>query len=83
MICGVQPLNTGLSARILRKGILSFPVDFKRFWQGILILRFEIKILGKSENDLKIAIFSLPGLKSATISLYRSVVKNSPIRLIR
>ena len=72
-------LEYGIVRADFAKGILSFPVDFKAVLaRHIDIEDLKSKILGKSENDLKIAIFSLPGLKSATISLWPFWVKTVP-----
>ncbi len=72
-------IEFGLARVDFGKGILSFPVDFK----AVLAKRIDIddlqsRILGKSETELKTAVFSLPGLESATISLWPFWVKTVP-----
>jgi hypothetical protein len=72
-------LEYGLARADFVKGILTFPVKYK----ATLVKHTDIndlksKILGKSENELKLTIFALPGLKSATVSLWPFWVKKVP-----
>lgn len=69
----------GLARADFEKGVLSFPVDYK----SVLVRHVDVEVLknnimGKSETELKTAIFSLPGLKSATVSLWPFWVKTVP-----
>lgn len=61
------------------KGLLSFPVRY----QGTLVNAInaddlKAKLFGKSESELKTVIFGLPGIKSATVSLWPFWVKQVP-----
>jgi hypothetical protein len=72
-------LGYGLARADFDKGVLSFPVDYK----SVLAKRIDVdelrrNILGKSESELKLTVFALPGLKSATISLWPFYVKTVP-----
>lgn len=72
-------LAYGLARADFDRGVLSFPVDYK----SILAKRIDVEelkknILGKSESELKLTVFALPGLKSATISLWPFYVKTVP-----
>lgn len=72
-------LEYGLARADFESGILTFPAKF----QSVLARRIDKdmlkeNILGKSEADLKLAVFSLPGLKSATISLWPFYVNTVP-----
>ena len=69
----------GLARADFEKGTLSFPVDYK----SVLVRKINVEelknnILGKSEAELKTSIFALPGLKSATVSLWPFWVKKVP-----
>ncbi len=66
-------------ARMEKSGRMSFPANFKS------VLSYKIdadqlknEIAGKSEIDLRTAIFSLPGLDTANVSLWPFWVKNVP-----
>ncbi|MBI3046503.1 MAG: hypothetical protein HYY86_03160 [Candidatus Harrisonbacteria bacterium] len=72
-------LEYGLARADFDRGLLSFPVNFK----AVLARKIDAEALkkaiaGKSELELKAAVFGLPGLKSATISLWPFWVKNVP-----
>lgn len=72
-------LEYGLARADFDRGMLSFPVNFK----AVLAKRIDsealkAKIAGKSESELKTAVFGLPGLKSANISLWPFWVKRVP-----
>jgi hypothetical protein len=72
-------LEYGLARADFENGILTFPAKF----QSVLARRIDKEmlkenILGKSEADLKLTVFSLPGLKSATISLWPFYVSTVP-----
>jgi hypothetical protein len=72
-------LGYGLARADFDKGVLSFPVNYK----AVLAKRIDVdelrrNILGKSESELKLTVFALPGLKSATISLWPFYVKTVP-----
>lgn len=72
-------LEYGLARADFENGVLTFPAKF----QAVLAKRIDTEklkenILGKSEADLKLAVFSLPGLKSATISLWPFYVSSVP-----
>lgn len=61
------------------RGILSFPVQ----WSSQAVRYLDIdglrkKLANKSESDLKVALFSLPGLESAKISLWPFWVRKAP-----
>ena len=72
-------LEYGIIRADFTKGIMTFPIDFKAVLaRHIDVEDLKSKIIGKSENDLKTIIFSLPGLKSATISLWPFWVKTVP-----
>lgn len=69
----------GLARTDFEQGALSFPVSAK----SVLAKRIDAeelktKIVGKSATDLKTMVFGLPGLKSATISLWPFYVKTVP-----
>jgi len=73
-------LEYGLARADFDKGVLSFPVNYK----AVLARRIDTdelrkNILGKSESELKLTVFALPGLKSATISLWPFWVQTVPI----
>jgi len=75
-------LEYGLARADFDRGLLSFPVNFK----AVLARKIDAEALkkaiaGKSELELKAAVFGLPGLKSATISLWPFYVKNVPVDL--
>lgn len=64
------------------KGRMTFPVTFKAVLaRKIGGEELKSKIAGKSEVELKSMIFSLPGLESATISLWPFWVKHVPTSL--
>ncbi|MBI4992103.1 MAG: hypothetical protein HZB99_02690 [Candidatus Harrisonbacteria bacterium] len=61
------------------RGLLTFPVNFKAILaKRINAEELKSKILGKSEIELKTTVFALPGLKSATVSLWPFYVKTVP-----
>ncbi len=58
---------------------LSLPVDFKAVVERpINVNDLRKKIAGKSESELKATIFSLPGLASASVTLWPFYVKSIP-----
>lgn len=64
------------------KGRITFPVTFKTtLARKIGAEELKSKIAGKSETELKTMIFALPGLESATISLWPFWVKHVPTSL--
>lgn len=72
-------LKYGLSRPDYKNGKMSFLVDFSAtLRQKIDVEALKSKILGKSEVDLKSMVFSLPGLESATISLWPMWVGKVP-----
>ncbi len=72
-------LSYGLARADFDKGALSFPVNFKAVLaRHIDAEDLKNKIAGKSEMELKTMVFGLPGLKSATISLWPFWVKTVP-----
>lgn len=72
-------LEYGLTRADFDRGLLSFPVIYK-----VLLARhidasvLKKELLGKSETELKSKVFALPGLKTATISLWPFWVKSVP-----
>ena len=73
-------LEYGLVRGDFDRGILTFPVNLKAtLAKQIDVNELESKILGKSETELKTTVFALPGLKSATVSLWPFYVKTVPI----
>ncbi|NCN52864.1 hypothetical protein GW950_00165 [Candidatus Wolfebacteria bacterium] len=72
-------LDYGLARADFNKGVLTFPVNYQAVMaRNIDVESLKESILGKSEIDLKTTIFGLPGLKSATVSLWPFWVKNVP-----
>lgn len=60
-------------------GRLTFPIDFKSILAPILkIGELKEKIKSKSEPELKALLFGMPGLESATISLWPFWVRSVP-----
>ena len=77
-----RTLEYGIARVDFEKGRMTFPVDFK----AVLARKIDAdilkgKIVGKSEAELKKMVFELPGLESATISLWPFWVKTVPTKL--
>lgn len=69
----------GLARADFEQGALSFPVNAKAVLaRHIDAESLKAKITGKSAAELKTMVFGLPGLKSATISLWPFYVKTVP-----
>lgn len=69
----------GLARADFEQGTLSFPVNAKAVLaRHIDAESLKAKITGKSAAELKTMVFGLPGLKSATISLWPFYVKTVP-----
>ncbi len=76
---GTTSLSYDLARADFTKGQISFPVHFTANLSRVLdAAALKAKIAGKSEMDLKTMIFALPGLNSATISLWPFWVKTVP-----
>ncbi|MDE2001726.1 MAG: hypothetical protein KGI60_04155 [Patescibacteria group bacterium] len=72
-------LGYGTTTPNFDKGTLAFPVNY----QATLARKIDANavkdsMVGKSETELKTMIFSLPGLESATVSLWPFWVKSVP-----
>lgn len=62
--------------------LISMPIGFEgNFWKPVNADDFKNKILAKSENDLKIFIFSTPEIEKADISFWPFWVVNVPDNL--
>lgn len=60
-------------------GKISFPVEFKGiYWPKIDVENLKQQVAGKSENDLKALIFTLPDVESAKVSLWPFWVSKVP-----
>ncbi|MBU4348015.1 hypothetical protein KJ671_00720 [Patescibacteria group bacterium] len=75
-------LEYGIARMDVDSGRLSFPIDFK----SVLSYKIDVEnlkkeIIGKSDIDLRKAIFSLSGLDTANVSLWPFWVKNVPAKL--
>ncbi|MBU6142015.1 hypothetical protein KGO95_02775 [Patescibacteria group bacterium] len=76
---GTTSLTYDLARADFTKGQISFPVHFSATLARVMdAAALKAKIAGKSETDLKTTIFALPGLDSATISLWPFWVKTVP-----
>lgn len=63
----------------VNNGKTALNVDFKgEFWQPINIEAFKNYVLNKKENELKVFVFSLPGVERATFSLWPIWVRKVP-----
>ncbi|MDO8429881.1 MAG: hypothetical protein Q7S73_00765 [bacterium] len=72
-------LEYGLARADFDKGRLSFPATYSAVLAKIINMEtLKSDIMGKTEFELKSKIFSLPGLESATISLWPFWVKKVP-----
>lgn len=72
-------LQYGATRGDFGKGELSFKIDYKGiFWQKINIESFKNSVLNKKENELKVAVFSLPGVEKAIVSFWPFWVKSVP-----
>lgn len=77
-----QSLDYAIARADFDKGRITFPVTFKAtLARRIGAEELKAKIAGKSETELKTMIFALPGLESATISLWPFWVKHVPSSL--
>lgn len=75
-------LEYGIARVDFEKGRMTFPADFKSVLaRKIDAAALKEKIAGKSEEELKKMVFELPGLESATISLWPFWVKTVPDNL--
>lgn len=75
-------LERGLARTDFDKGKISFPVKYSAVLaKKINPEEIKARIAGKSEAELKSMIFGLPGLESATISLWPFFVKWVPASL--
>ncbi len=75
-------LEYGVARVDFDRGLMTFPVDYK----SVLARKIDAdslkeKIAGKSESELKQMVFELPGLETATISLWPFWVKTVPEQL--
>jgi len=72
-------LQYGATRGDFDKGELSFKIDYRGFfWQQINIESFKNSVLNKRENELKVAVFSLPGVEKAVVSFWPFWVKSVP-----
>ena len=77
-------LQYGATRGDFSKGELSFKIDYKGFfWQQIDIESFKNSVLNKKENELKVAVFSLPGVEKAVVSFWPFWVKSVPDKINR
>jgi hypothetical protein len=75
-------LEYGIARMDVDSGRLSFPIDFKSTLSyKIDIEKLKTEIIGKSDVDLRKAIFSLPGLDTANVSLWPFWVKKVPEKI--
>ncbi len=72
-------MDYGVARADFKNGKMSFPVNFKGvFWQPIDDDKIKSLITDKTEEELKTAVFALPGVEKATISLWPFWVKRVP-----
>ena len=72
-------MDYGVARADFKNGKMSFPVDFKGvFWQPIDGDKIKASITDKTEKELKTAVFALPGVEKATVSLWPFWVKRVP-----
>lgn len=72
-------LDYGASRFDIENGKMAFQVDYSGiFWKPIDIEDFKKSVLGRKEEELKISIFSLPGVERATVSFWPFWVKKTP-----
>ena len=77
-------LQYGATRGDFDKGELSFKIDYRGFfWQQINIESFKNSVLNKRENELKVAVFSLPGVEKAVVSFWPFWVKSVPDKINR
>ena len=60
-------------------GKMTLNLEFNgEFWQPINIENFKNSIINKKENELKVFVFSIPGVEKATFSLWPKWVRKVP-----
>ncbi|MEK7635996.1 MAG: hypothetical protein AAB405_02815 [Patescibacteria group bacterium] len=60
-------------------GKIALNIEFSgEFWQPINIEAFKNSVINKKESDLKVYVFSIPGVEKATISLWPRWVRKVP-----
>ena len=72
-------LNYGIGQYNADIGKTTLKIEFNgEFWQPISVEVFKNSVINKKENDLKIFVFSIPGVEKATISLWPRWVRRVP-----
>ncbi|MDP3999176.1 MAG: hypothetical protein Q8P76_01110 [bacterium] len=75
-------LKYGLGRADFQSGKMSFLVEFRAsLWHRVDIESLKNRSAGRPENDLKAIIFALPGVESATVSLWPFWVGKVPVDL--
>lgn len=72
-------LNYGSGQYSADSGKMVLNIEFDgEFWQPINIEDFKNSVINKKENDLKVFVFSIPGVEKATFSLWPGWVRKVP-----
>lgn len=72
-------INYGSGRFDFENGDIEIAIDYKGiFWRPISAEEFKNSVSGKKENDLKMAIFALPGVEKANVSFWPFWVKSAP-----
>lgn len=73
-------INYGAPLLDIKAGKMNFPIDFKAIAsRNIDVELLKARIVGQSEQDLKVLLFALPGLENAKISLWPFWVRKIPL----
>ncbi len=74
-----RKLDYGAARIDFKNGRLSFAFNYEGvYWRPIDIEKFKKLIFSNKENELKIKIFSMPGIEKATVSFWPFWVKSVP-----